>query len=874
MYDAVALDKGPRHHYIRSMARFYTNVAQHGSRILTRHVEDGGRRIMRKTKFEPTLFLKSATKTPTGYTDIYGNPLTPFHFNSITEAKEFVKKYEGVGNAQLFGNNRYAYQYIAEEYPDFIEFDIDHIKIFSLDIETTSQYGFPNSADPLEEILVITVQDARTKKITTFGTRPFDVTGIRHVKNKTGVAYIECANEEELIKNFLSFWEEQSPDVITGWNIQFFDIPYLYNRILRVAGEDVAKMLSPWDIIRTREVFKHDREHTVYELVGISTLDYLDLYQKFTYEKREKYSLDHIAEIELGKNKLESGFETFKDFYTNDWHHFVEYNIVDTELVDELEDKMKLIEMAITMAFYAKCNFSDVFSAVRTWHSILYNLLWKKNIVIPFDKQNESSRIAGAFVKQPVPGRYDWVCSFDAASLYPSIIMQYNMSPETLVQTEHLNCSPETLLNGGFEKQDYLKEKNYAMAANGYCYRRDKLGIFPEVVQMIFDDRVTFKKKMIAAEKEVVRLEEELRDGSARNPELVRVELHQALKNVSRYNNFQMSRKILLNSLYGSMANRFFKFYDLRIAEGITLTGQYIIQHVTAQMNAFLNKFMKTDNVDYAFYSDTDSCYITLKHLVEKHLSSSSTKECIDALDVLCQTKISKTLDRASQQIAEETNAYENKIYFKREAIARAGIWVSKKRYILSIFDMEGVRFEIPKLKVMGLEIVRSSTPAVVRQYLKEAVKMAIGGSEQDLHTFVAETEKTFRTLPLEKIAFPRGVNGIVTYRDPINVYRKKTPIHVRASLLYNKLVMDRQLDKKYEQIRDGDKIKFVYLKKPNPIQENVIGFLGTLPAEFGLHLYVDYPTMFQRAFLKPMRLILSTLNWTERPVATLNDLF
>ena len=859
------------------MSAFYTNVVQNGNSLLVRRVEDG-RRVQQVEKYEPVLFVQPSrhNETPSGYTDIHGNALQPIFFPSIKKAKGFLDEYKSVENFQIYGNTRFAYQYITEHYPEAIDFDLDHVKIITLDIETTSELGFPDAQNPLEELLVITLQDYKTKELFSFGTKPFDTTAIQHVKNKHLVQYVHCKNEVDLLKKFLKLWQHLAPDVITGWNIQFFDIPYLHNRIIRVLGEDAAKRLSPWEIVRTRDVTKNDRQWMIYDLLGISTLDYLELYQKFTYSRQESYKLDHIASVELDKKKLETEYDTFKDFYTHARHPFVEYPLGAVELVDELEDKMKLIEMAISMAYYAKCNYADVFSAVRTWDCILYNHLLEKNIVVPLNEDHEGRKIAGAYVKEPVPGKYHWICSFDATSLYPSIIMQYNMSPETLVQEPPYMCTPEILLEKKFTQTDDLVQKNYAMAANGYCYRRDKMGLFPEVVEKIFADRVAFKNKMIDAERRVVQLEEAIR--TCTNP-ADEAHLQQQLivehKKVSRYNNFQMARKIQLNSLYGSMANRFFRFYDPRIAEGITLTGQYIIQLVTQRMNEYLNKFFKTSNVDYAFYSDTDSCYITLGAAVQSHLSATrSSPKLVELIDTICREKIIPAIDRVSREIAQDTHAFQNKISFKREAIAESGIWVSKKRYAMLIHDKEGVRFEEPKLKVLGLEIVRSSTPSFVRKQLKDAMKIILMKNERDLQGFIRDLEDQFSRLPVEKIAFPRGVNGIVKYSSPHTIYAKKTPIHVRAAILHNRLLDQLDLGKKYEKIRDGDKIKFVFLKVPNPIHENVVAFFGSFPLDFNLLSYVDYDKMFEKTFLDPLEVILSSLNWSVRPAATLNDLF
>ena len=837
-----------------TMKSFYTNVMQFGNKILVREIRNG-KRDNHKVEFRPTMFIKSQTETK--HTSLFGDNLESIQFSDINDAKDFMKKYKEVENFPIFGNTSFAYQYITEKYPAEVDYDISQLTIFSLDIETGSENGFPNSDNPVEEVLLITVQDNNTKKITTFGAKKFDVENIQHISNKNNFQYVKCKDEVDLLLTFLRFWQTTMPDVVTGWNTQLFDLPYLVGRIKRVLGEDKVKELSPWRVVNDRTITMNGREYTTADIYGVSNLDYLDLYKKFTYSAQESYKLDYIAQQELGRKKLEHGYETFKEHYTNDWQSFVEYNVIDVELVDALEDKMKLIELVITMAYDAKCNFTDIFSAVRTWDCILHNHLWAKNIIVHQKKDNIGRTIAGAYVKEPVPGKYDWVVSFDAASLYPSIIMQYNMSPETMKQEYTVDCTPEQLLANETDYATFLQNKNVAMAANGYCYTHKHQGLFPEIVEKIFTERVFYKKKMIVAQQEY----EKTKDA-------------EQVKLISKYNNIQMARKIQLNSLYGAWANQYFRFYDDRIAEGITLTGQYIIQHVGRALNTYLNKVCQTNNVEYTFYSDTDSCYITLDALIQKHFSHLDKNKIVDVIDKLCKDKIADVLSKACDEIMERTNGYTSKMEFKREVIADRAIWVAKKRYALNVYDSEGVRYKEPKLKVQGLEIVRSSTPGSIREYLRNTVKMALTKSQEEIQEYIADLEQKFMQMPPEEIAFPRSANNLAKYHSGSSIYIKATPLHVRGALLYNHYVKVKKLDKKYELIKEGDKIKYLYLKEPNPIRENSIAFSGTLPKELDLHNYVDYNTMFSKSFLEPMRTILDCLGWSTTKIATLDDLF
>ena len=459
------------------------------------------------------------------------------------------------------------------------------------------------------------------------------------------------------------------------------------------------------------------------------------------------------------------------------------------------------------------------------------------------------------YVQEPEPGGYDWVCSFDATSLYPSILMQYNMSPETIVPGFKYDVKVDDLLDR--YKLDKLKEKNYAMASNGTCYTREKQGLFPEIVQKFFNDRLKYKKLMQEAQKKY-------QETGAKA----------YLNEVSKYNNFQMARKIQLNSLYGALANQYFRFYDDDIAEGITMTGQLVIRDTAKALDNYMNKVCGTEDEMYSFYSDTDSCYVTCKNLVENFFPDKGVDKTVELLDKIGTDKIEPAIDQAMTKLANYTNAFENKIFFKREVIADKGIFVAKKRYALNVLDDEGLRLQKAKLKVMGLEIVRSSTPGPIRESLREAVRLILTSTQEELHSFIENTKQNFHTMTAEDIAFPRGCNNMAKYHSTADIYSKGTPIHVRGGLLYNYYVSKLNLNLKYEQIQEGDKIKFLYLKEPNPLKENTIAFVAKLPNEFGLEKYVDYELIFQKAFLDPLDNILKPIGWHTEPQATLEDLF
>ena len=831
--------------------RFYTNVQMVGDHFLVRGYENG-RHFMTREKFNPTLFVPSNKKTK--YQTLTGDYVEPIQPGSVRDCREFIKKYEGVENFKIYGNTGYIYQYISEMYPaEEIKFDTNKIKIATLDIEVASENGFPDVESAAEEILLITIQDYATKQIRTWGKGPFNNT-------QDNVIYKGFRTEYELLDDFINWWmiESNTPEVVTGWNSELYDIPYLVRRIDRILGEKLMKRLSPWGLVTEREIFIAGRKNISYDVGGITQLDYLNLYKKFTYKAQESYRLDYIASVELGQKKLDhSEFDTFKDFYTKGWQKFVEYNIIDVELVDRMEDKMKLIELAITMAYDAKANYADVFSQVRMWDTIIYNYLKDRNIVIPpKERSDKDSKYAGAYVKEPIPGKYDWVVSFDLNSLYPHLIMQYNISPETLLEERHPSASVERILN---EEINFELYKDNAVCANGAMYRKDVRGFLPELMEKIYKDRTIYKKKMLAAKQEYEK---------KKTKDLE--------KEIARCNNIQMARKIQLNSAYGAIGNQYFRYYKLANAEAITLSGQVSIRWIENKMNTYLNKVLKSENVDYVIASDTDSIYLNMGPLVDLVFEGreKTTESIVSFLDKVCQVELEKYIESSYQELASYVNAYDQKMQMKRENIAERGIWTAKKRYILNVWNSEGVQYSEPKLKMMGIEAVKSSTPAPCRKMIKDGLKLMMSGTEDEVIEFIDECRKKFRTLPPESIAFPRTASDVQKYHSPASIYQKGTPIHVRGALLFNHYVKQEKLSNKYSLIQNGEKIKFLYLKKPNNIHENVISFIQDFPKELKLDKYIDYDLQFEKSFVEPLKAILDAIGWSVEKTVNLESFF
>ena len=481
--------------------RFYTNTVVVGNDVLVRGYEDG-RSVMFREKYQPTLFVKS--KRDSKYHTLDGIPVEPIQPGTIRDCREFFKKYQDVEGFEIYGNERYVYQYISDKYPENeIKWDISKIKLVTMDIEVQAEQGFPDPESCAEEMLTISIQDYATKKIYTWGRKPY-------TPSQDNVTYFHFEEEIDMMNAFLGWWKQNTPEVVTGWNVRLYDIPYLCGRLRRIMGDKGMKQLSPWGMIQQEEIAITGRKYNIFEMVGITTLDYLELYKKFTYVNRESYRLDYIAEVELGQKKLDhSEFETFRDFYRGDWKKFVDYNIVDVELVDRMEDKLRLIELIITMAFDAKVNFVDPMFQVRLWDTIIYNYLKKRDLVVPpKDRSNKDEKFAGAYVKEPKPGVYDYVVSFDLNSLYPHLMMQYNISPETLVEERHPTVTIDKILNQEINFELY---SDYAVCANGAMFRKDEKGFMPELMEKMYAERKAFKKEMLKCKQKLVDIEAEMK---------------------------------------------------------------------------------------------------------------------------------------------------------------------------------------------------------------------------------------------------------------------------------------------------------------------------------------------------------------------------
>ena len=815
--------------------KFYTNVAKSRNYLLLREVNNGERKSFR-VKYKPTTYAVVGRKT--NLRTLTGEYVTPISHLSINDANDWFEQYKDQKHLAYGSSGPYfQYQYLNENYSN--SWDKDNILIVTIDIEVQCENGFPSSRAADEELLSITIKNQQSKKIVVWGIGDFKNT-------RQDVTYVKCDTEEHLLKEFLAWWQNHYPDVITGWNTEFFDIPYLCNRIKKLFGESEVQRLSPWKNVFAREVYQMGRNHQVYNIIGIAGLDYYDLYRKFTYGTQERYTLDHISFVELGERKDGNPFDTFREWYTKDYQSFLEYNINDVELVDKLEDKMRLIELCLTMAYDAKVNYTDVLGTVKYWDVLIQNYLLSKNIVVPQKPDNKPEKIEkfeGAYVKDPQVGMHNWVMSFDLNSLYPHLIMQYNISPETLVNGDE---KPKEGMVDKILDGKLTNATKYCMTPNGAYFRKDIKGFLPELMEKVYNERVGYKKLMLEAQQKYE---------DTKNPELI--------KEISRYSIIQMAKKISLNSAYGAIGNVWFRYYDLMVATAITTSGQLSIRWIEKALNIYLNKLLDTKSEDYIIASDTDSVYITFDALVNKlYEKGTETSKVVAFLDTIAKEKLEPFIDRSYKALAKNINAYEQKMEMGREVIADKGIWTAKKRYILNVYDSEGVRYKEPHLKIMGIEAVKSSTPAPCREKIKDALKIIMDGDDKMLNTFIQEFRKEFMKLPPEDIAYPRSCNGVDKWSDPSSLYRKGAPIHVKGAILYNYLVKKNKLGNRYPNIQEGDKIRFLHLRTPNIYQSTSFSFVTKLPKELDLGHLIDFDVQFEKSFVEPLKFITDKINW------------
>lgn len=820
------------------MQKFYTNATLKKGRALVRGYQNS-KRFQEEIDVEPYLFVPDKNGK---FKTLEGRKVSRKDFSSISKVKEYVSSYEGVSPTPFYGSEQFLYQYINDEYVgETVDYDEKLISVVSIDIETMSTEGFPDPKDALFPVTMITI--SKNGKRLMFGLKPYE-------PKIDGVTYVMCRNETNLLESFIVALSspEWDPDVITGWNIEGFDVVYLVNRIKRVLSDSAVKRLSPWRMVHEKEIQTSRGIEYRYDIVGISIIDYLPLYKKFSLKNQENYKLDTIAYVELGERKVDySEYGTLNELYEKNFELYADYNLDDTIKIDKLEARLGFISQVFALAYSAKCNYSDMFATVKPWDTIITNyLLNEEATVVPWNDRDSSGRVnlIGGYVKDVVPGMYEDIGALDFTSLYPKVIITFNISPETLVKRlEDFPFLDDVVTHGlPADVREYAVSNDLCVAGNGCAFSRSKMGFLPRLMDRFFSDRDKYKK--LKAENK--RLFEST--GDVKYKELAH-----------RYDKLQGAKKVQLNSLYGALANEWFRFFSIDLAEAVTTSGRILTKRSILAVNSLFNSAAGTKDKDYVISADTDSMYITFSSFLNSEKMSND--ELADSIDEICREVLGPHLKSKYEKIASEFNVRDLKIEIKREAIARRGIWRAKKMYVVDVLDDEGIRLSEPEIKVVGLEVVRSSTPQVVREKLKKSFEILLRKTENDLREFVAEFREDFMNRTFEDIASPSSVNGLDKYVMSKGQFKTGTPYHVKGALMYNYLLKKNGLENKYQTIYNGDKIRVMPLVSTCSYG-GAIAAPDVLPPEFDLDRYVDKEHQFEKVFLTPLRSLTGLIGW------------
>ena len=829
--------------------------------------DEDGKRIKVKASYDPYLYIESGNGVAES---IFGTKLVKKTFRTQYERYKYIKD---TGVKRVFDNLPATQQYLVDTFwksNETPEFSQNPIKVLFVDIETYSPDEFPNPQDPTHTCNVITAYDSIADEYMTFGLDEYD-------NKDDDVTYIKCLNEHDLFRHFVEYIEKDYPDIISGWNSEFFDLPYIINRCERLLGEEWRNRLSPSGKVYSRSIKgQFGADQVRWYIEGISLIDYLDVYKRFSPGVKESYKLDAIGAAELGEKKVDFGNMNLATLADQDWQTFVEYNIQDVRLLKKLEEKLKYTELIKMLAYVGLTSFEAALGSLSVINGATAVTARYRNQKIPsFIRNEDTGKNPGAYVGEPRSGFQENIVSFDANSLYPNVMISLNMSPETKVgkiedkngdnvTIRHVNGKTFTIDNSKFI--EFIKNEDIAISKANVLFSQKKQGVMPTILDFYYSKRVEVKKELNMLKKQY----------SVTKDKAIKTKIDQL-------DSKQLCIKVFINSIYGYFGNKHAPFGDDDIASSITLTGQSVIK----QSNELLKQYVKnktgiedTEKLESCVvYNDTDSSYISIKLLIDNlgipfvdsnnKLTPELYKEVQDIEDYLNE-KIKiwgiKTL-----------NSKDCRFIFKREAIADVGIFLQKKRYVLHILDDEGIPMD--KYKYTGVEVVRSTMPEPIKPHVKGIIETMLSTqSITKTNELLNETYRIFKDLPIEDITFVSGLKGYENYARQCDGYKtaKGMPIHAKAAYYYNMLLKKFNIENDYETISSGDKVRYFYIQQPNPYNISCLAYKYYLPDEFKKIFFADYDKMFQKNLYAVIERFYDNVNWSiQQPgQACQTDLF
>lgn len=823
--------------------------------------DKNGERVILDCSYSPYLYVES--KVGQDAKSLFGTQLKKKTFRNQHDRRKYISK---LATSRVFENISCDQQFLADMYwkeYNSESFSQHPIKTYFIDIETYSPADFPHPDKAKDPINVITLYDTSTKRFITWGTsklkREVSLDGL---EPGATIEYIFCPTEFELLSHFVSFMERHPPDVISGWNSQFFDIPYIIMRVAKVLGDDEHHRLSPVRNVYCRTMRgKFGNEQTRWYICGVSSLDYLDVYQKFSPGVKESYKLDAIAEVELGDKKIDYGSTNLSDLATNDWQTFVEYNIQDVNLLVKMDDKLQYIELLRMLAYTGLTTFEGAMGTLGVVTGAAVIKSRQLGVIMPtFIREGlDTGKNPGAYVGEPQPGFQESILSFDANSLYPNTMISMNLSPETKIgkilsrddnQVEIQLRNKQRFVMTPVKFENMIRQKNIAVTKANILFSQNKKGIIPGIVDELYSKRVECRDELTRAKRQL-----EKTPGDKKLKKLA-----------NQLNIKQYTIKILINSIYGYFGNKLAPFGDDDIAASITLTGQGVIKQSNKILTDYIKKYTNNENVkNPVIYNDTDSSYISIQSLVDHD----NEKFQVDGVVTEYAYKQAQDIeDHLNTEILKwgesELNSTDCRFVFKRECMGDVGVFLQKKRYVLHVLDDEG--FKCNKYKYTGVEVVRSTMPASIKPYVKNIIEtMMSTKSLSETNAAFKETYKKFKELPIEDIAFVMSVKEYDKYARRCSDYniQKGTPIHVKAAYLYNLLVQKKDLTSKYELITNGDKVRYYYVNVPNKLGITSLGYKQYMPEEFRDDFPPDKEMMFEKIVFSVIDRFYHAVNWS-----------